>query len=148
MGSQAASPTCQVLARLPIPRPPPVFATPALLPPTRARATCRSTLQIPLYAAYALTTNVLLPWWRQPKLDDMPETGECRGRLLRKRCGCLRLGPLVAVRELTVGHTAVSPGRCEEWVVGEAAGTTAAMAGECGVLNSPCLPIPRPCLPG
>lgn len=37
-------------------------------------------LQIPLYAAYILSVNVLLPWWRQPKVDDMPETGEPWGR--------------------------------------------------------------------
>jgi len=32
-------------------------------------------MQIPAYALYALTINVLLPWWNTPKLDDMPETG-------------------------------------------------------------------------
>ncbi|KAL4428655.1 hypothetical protein ABPG77_009761 [Micractinium sp. CCAP 211/92] len=37
-------------------------------------------LLIPLYAAYILSVNVLLPWWRQPKVDDMPETEADRKR--------------------------------------------------------------------
>lgn len=67
----------------------------------------RAAVQIPLYAGYALTVNVLLPWWRQPKIDDMPETGERRSGCQQGRPSCApRSAPPAGCAALT-GHSVV-----------------------------------------
>ncbi|PSC75049.1 transmembrane 208-like [Micractinium conductrix] len=41
-------------------------------------------LLIPAYAAYVLAVQVLIPYWKQPKFDDMPETEADRKRREKK----------------------------------------------------------------